>query len=309
MTLYQAGRAFRGALSLAPLPAPTEADAWSAFWGGQGAQGLCRQMAGEGLKQTLGIHWAMAARRLPLQERVLDLGCGAGVVGRLMLVERSDLVVHGVDSAEIPLGKGKGPIIHSGVSMEALPFADASFGAAVSQFGFEYGDPQRTALELTRVLRPGAPFSFLVHHRHSAIVAANAARRAALSDLRSGSLRRAFVEGEVARFPRLLRRLAAEHGAIDIVRELAGTLPLRLNLDRPRRAAIWQAIDDALAPEALILDALLGAAPSPQSLAHWLAPLRAAFTGVEAAPVAAPDGALLAWHVSGMRGRRTSCCW
>lgn len=301
MTFHRARRAFRGGPSPGPSGAPGDTGAWSAFWGGQGAQGLCLQMAGESLRQTLGVHWAMVARGLPPQERLLDLGCGAGVVGKLMLVEAPNLTIHGIDSAEIPVGVGKGPIIHSGIAMEALPFADASFGAAVSQFGFEYGDPQQTAPELARVLRPGASFSFLVHHRLSSIVAANAARRVALSDLRRGPLRKAFVDGDVARLPRLLRRLAADHGGIDIVRELAGTLPLRLSLDRPRRAAMWQAIEAALAPEGTILDALLRAAQSPRSLALWLGPLRAAFADVSAVPLLRPDGTPAAWHVSGHR--------
>lgn len=297
MTLHHATRAFRGARSPAPSPAGRDTQAWSAFW--HGGQGLCLQMAGEGLKATLGIHWAMVARNLPSGARVLDLGCGAGVVGKLMLVERPDLVIDGVDSADIPPDLGKGPTVHSGIAMEDLPFADASFGAAVSQFGFEYGDPVRTAPELARVLRPGATFSFFVHHRQSSIVAANAARRAALRDLLGGPLRKIFVEGDRARLPRLLRRLAADHEGIDIVEELVRSLPLRMTLDPHRRAAMWQVIETALAPEVAILDALMRAARSAQSLGPWLGPLRAVFADVEAAPVAKPNGELLAWHVSG----------
>lgn len=300
MTLHQARRAFRGERRALPLP-QTDTEAWNAFWGGEAAQELCLRMASEGLKQTLGLHWAMRARALPARERVLDLGCGAGVVGKLLLVERPDLAIYGIDSADIPDGIGAGPVILSGIAMEALPFADANFGAVVSQFGFEYGDPHRTAPELARVLRPGASFSFLVHHRQSSIFAANAARRAALRDLLGGPLRSLFLNGDTVRLSKALRRLAAEHDGIDVVRALADTLPLRIGLDRARRAAMWQAIEAALAPEVTILDALLRAAQSPPSLALWLAPLRAAFAGVGAAPLLKPDGTPAAWHVSGRR--------
>ena len=92
-----------------------------------------------------------------------------------------------------------------------------------------------------------------------------------------GPLRSLFLSGDVVRLSKARRRLAAAHDGVDVVRALADTLPLRISLDRARRAAMWQAIEAALWPEVTILDALLRAAQSPQSLALWLAPLRTAF--------------------------------
>jgi SAM-dependent methyltransferase len=63
------------------------------------------------------------------------------------------------------------------MSTEHLVFADGSFDAVVSQFGYEYGRTHKTARQLARVLAPAARFSFIVHHAGSTVVATNRARR------------------------------------------------------------------------------------------------------------------------------------
>lgn len=55
------------------------------------------------------------------------------------------------------------------VNIEALPFADATFDAAVSQYGIEYADHDRSLRELSRVLRPGGNVRLLIHHSDSEI--------------------------------------------------------------------------------------------------------------------------------------------
>ncbi len=64
--------------------------------------------------------------------------------------------------------------------MERLPFKAGSFDAVTSQYGFEYGDTQQIGREIWRVLRPGGRLRLLIHHRASAILAHNGARREAL---------------------------------------------------------------------------------------------------------------------------------
>lgn len=275
--------------------------AWTAFWREQGAQACCLQLAGGGVRSALGRHWAALAAGLDAGERVLDLGAGTGAVGKTMLAGRPDLAIDGVDSADLPPGATPGLTLHARVGMEALPFANGGFGLAVSQFGFEYGDPDLAAPELARVLRPGGHFSFLVHHQESTILAANMTRRSALAAIFAGALRTAFLRADRLQLIRVLARLGAAHGEVDIVRQLASVLPARLSLDRAARLAMWQAIEGALAPEQVILDALLQAAQSRHAIAAWLAPLRSTCVDLRAEPLGQAGGDPVAWHVSGRR--------
>ncbi len=154
---------------------------WSTFWHEFAAEGAPAErchIPGEG-RQAADAHWARFAERLPHGARVLDGGCGAGTIGRTLLGRRGDLAVTGVDWAELPGADVANLILMPSVRMEALPFGDACFDAAVSLFGIEYGDIDETARELGRVLRPGAPFSFLVHHVDSAILKEGVPRRRA----------------------------------------------------------------------------------------------------------------------------------
>lgn len=301
MALPHATRAFRSKRGPRSVSEPRNVQAWTAFWSEQGAQACCLQLAGDAVRSALGRHWETLACRLAPGERVLDIGSGAGIVGKIMLSKRPDLAIAGIDSADIPSDNPAGLTIHAGIEMEALPFPAACFGVAVSQFGFEYGDPHRAAPELARVLRPGARFSFIVHHRESSIIAANAARRSALREIFAGPLRDAFLNGDPIRLIQLVRRLGSKYGDVDVVRQLASVLPQRTGLDRHRRLAMWQAIEEALAPEGLILESLLRVSQSSQSLKVWLEPLRSVFGEVSAEPISKTNGDPIAWHISGRR--------
>lgn len=59
---------------------------------------------------------------------------------------------------------------HSGVRMETLPFADASFDCVASQFGFEYADRGPALAECLRVMRPDARLALVMHHQDSVLV-------------------------------------------------------------------------------------------------------------------------------------------
>src|SRR3954471_4686800 len=80
--------------------AARDRDAWTLFWA-DSAQSRCAAGAPE-IWQALERHWFAFARSLSPGTRVLDLGCGAGAVGRLLLAARPDLHVTGVDSAQVP---------------------------------------------------------------------------------------------------------------------------------------------------------------------------------------------------------------
>src|SRR5205814_521506 len=81
-------------------PAARDREAWTLFWA-DAAQSRCAAGAPE-IWQALMRHWWAFARSLPRGARVLDLGCGAGAVGRMLLAVRDDLRITGIDAARIP---------------------------------------------------------------------------------------------------------------------------------------------------------------------------------------------------------------
>jgi SAM-dependent methyltransferase len=91
--------------------------------------------------------------------RVLDAGCGTGGFLAVLRDQRSDLSCVGIewDSAAAARAGAKSLAAVARGSVNALPFADASFDAAVSAdvLCHEAVDPRATLFELKRVLRPG----------------------------------------------------------------------------------------------------------------------------------------------------------
>ena len=60
---------------------------------------------------------------------------------------------------------------HAETPVEALPFPDAAFDAAISQYGIEYSDMSRSLPEALRVLAPGGRLRLAVHAADGAVVA------------------------------------------------------------------------------------------------------------------------------------------
>jgi SAM-dependent methyltransferase len=98
--------------------------------------------------------------------RVLDVGCGDGQISRLLAAGGATTV--GIDPTwnQISVARqrgGGGSYVRSGAA--ELPFADASFDAAVACLVFEHIDDVYGAIgEVARVLRPGGRFSFFLNH-------------------------------------------------------------------------------------------------------------------------------------------------
>lgn len=100
--------------------------------------------------------------------RILDVGCGASPLGRL-LVERGAAVV-GIDGSTAMLRIAAASAVE-GLALvahdlnEPLPFADASFDAVTASFVLHYLEDWRAVLaELARVLRPGGVIVATTHH-------------------------------------------------------------------------------------------------------------------------------------------------
>jgi SAM-dependent methyltransferase len=99
----------------------------------------------------------------------IELGCGTAYISA-WLARRGARVV-GIDNSEAQLATARRlqrahgldfPLLHG--SAEAVPYPDASFDFAISEYGAcLWADPYRWVPEAARLLRPGARLTFLVN--------------------------------------------------------------------------------------------------------------------------------------------------
>jgi len=92
--------------------------------------------------------------------RVLDIGCGTGVT-LAVLAERFHCAAAGVDPSERMLEVARARLPGADLRLaaaEELPFADASFDAALMQLVVHHVDRRRAFPEARRVLVPGGRF-------------------------------------------------------------------------------------------------------------------------------------------------------
>ncbi|MGQ0589749.1 MAG: class I SAM-dependent methyltransferase [Sphingosinicella sp.] len=214
---------------------------------------------------------------------------------------RNDLRITGVDLARVPVRNQAHLTIHAPVNMEALPFGDRGFDAAVSQFGIEYGNIVDTARELERVLIPGARFCFLVHHRDSEIVREGSARRLALRELTSGQIKSAFLSGSVKGVDQQHRHLKKLFPAEPMVKLVNDHFHHNIARTRAERQAVWRKLSDDLNPEIWLLLQLDRSAKSAAEMGSWLVPLLSTMTSVGASIVRRGSGEPIAWKLHGTR--------
>lgn len=157
--------------------------AWATFWsdGGAGPESGCLPNALQTIDAVQRTAWQQFASELSKGARVIDLATGDGaVLGKLRAV-RPDCKLLGVDSSPVLPPQPPGIKLRTGIMIESLPFPNESFDAVTSQFGYEYGETDRVAAEVHRVLKPGGKFQFVVHYREGPILAHNLPLREALS--------------------------------------------------------------------------------------------------------------------------------
>lgn len=302
--MTHAARAILPPIAAARHPgAATGPALWSTFWRDRTADNVPHDrcyVPGDG-RPVVDGYWALFADALPPGAHILDLACGAGIVGSTLLSRRSDLRVTGIDWAEVPDAPIPNLVIHPWVSMEELPFGDGRFDAAVSLFGVEYGDIGRTARELERVLKAGAPFSFVVHHRDSEILREGGLRRRALRDALSGKMKAAFLAGNLTAVDHQRRRLAAQFPGEPTLRLLVDHLRRHLARTRAEREALWRKLQADFGPEIELLGHLERSAKSPAELGSWSAALLAAMRRVSLSVLRRPSGEPIGWAVDGIR--------
>jgi SAM-dependent methyltransferase len=103
----------------------------------------------------------IGAAALNAGERVLDVGCGTGIVARLAAREVGpEGVVEGVDVnpgmlAVAKAASGAASIGWHEASAESMPFGDDTFDAALCQMSLQFvEDPPKALEEMRRVLKP-----------------------------------------------------------------------------------------------------------------------------------------------------------
>lgn len=275
--------------------------AWTAFWQEQGDASRCLANAPPDARHALDGHWRRLAARLAPASRILDIGCGAGAVARVLLDAQGDFRIIGIDSARVPAPADRRIALLPETPMERLPFEGARFDAAVSQFGFEYGDVQDATEELARVLVPGAPVSFLVHHAHSSIVRQGRARNAALRLILGEAVKRSFLSGNAAELDRQIRPIQCGAPADALIGQVTQALRARSGRGRAQRSAVWSAVVEALGPEREMLAALEAACVAPGDLSKWLAGFSDQFEIRTASVVQRATGEVIAWKVEGVK--------
>ncbi len=280
-------------------PRSYAADAWSEFWAAQGTVSRCLARAPD-ISEPLDAHWRRFAAQVPPSGRVIDLGCGAGAVGRALLSERSTLKVTGVDLADVPASGDKALELVPATAMERLPFADAAFDAATSQFGFEYGCADAAAKELARVLPPGAPFSFLIHHPEGPLVVDMRRHREAIESLCGLRIQAAFFAGNADALNERFAALKSEFANDRIVSDAERGLQAHVRADQLHRLQIWKAVSEALAPELFMLDSLDLCSSDRQINSH-IEPLTRWFDVRLPVVVQSRRGDPIAWEVHGTR--------
>jgi len=133
--------------------------------------------------ESIAAGWRAFFRDLPEGARILDLCSGNGAaaligaeIGR---IDGKRFEIHAVDRADIdpPFyvtrhAEDYAAIgFHGGTPAEDLPFPDASFDAAISQYGIEYSDMAHSLPEAVRVIAPGGLMRLVVHAADGAVAA------------------------------------------------------------------------------------------------------------------------------------------
>lgn len=151
-------------------------DPWAAYWA-TGALHSCASSFDGNYGGAIAAFWHAVFSTLAAGDRVLDVACGNGALGRLLVQQTPDASI-GCDAvdlaplsprwlADAPPAQAKRIRFHPQTPAEQLPFEDGRFALAVSQYGIEYTDMEHSVAELLRVTRRPGRIALLLHHERS----------------------------------------------------------------------------------------------------------------------------------------------
>ncbi len=152
-------------------------DSWSNYWASGALHSCLGSFEGNYAGEVVQA-WRSALDGLPEGASVLDIATGNGALpalflaeapaGRLARVEAVDMALVRPDWIQsLDADKRSRVKVQGGVKAESLPFPDAQFDMACSQFGIEYTDLARSLPEAARVLKPGGLLALVLHDPQS----------------------------------------------------------------------------------------------------------------------------------------------
>lgn len=162
-----------------PADDPALRDAWARYWT-TGALHSCATSFAANYDGSISSFWRDAFDPLVGGSRVLDIATGNGALPKLLVESTADATItcDAVDLAPVapswlvllPVAQRGRARFHAGTPAESLPFESARFALAISQFGLEYTDLDRSIAELLRVMQRPSRVALVVHHAGSRLV-------------------------------------------------------------------------------------------------------------------------------------------
>lgn len=148
--------------------------AWQTYWQRHPTANsfLYNYESADGPYRVISDYWAKKFAKFVVNDHVLDVGAGNGALSHLYLNQFPKPLItkwHNIDLANIEFNVPHACVEHIQGDMHSLPLLDTSINQALSMFGIEYGDLNKSMLEVSRVLVPDGQFHCLLHHPDSII--------------------------------------------------------------------------------------------------------------------------------------------
>lgn len=144
---------------------------WDRYWHYDRIASCFDGAAAANYDECVAAGWRGFFGGLPEGARILDLCTGNGAAAIIAAAAKKRFEIHAVDQANIdpPAYVTRHAEDFAAIrfipatAVEALPFPDGRFDAAISQYGIEYSDLARSLPEAVRVIAPGGRLRLVVH--------------------------------------------------------------------------------------------------------------------------------------------------